>query len=165
MLIATYTAYGFRNNMQNKNIKIQAITNKHKLFNQVKDFAFNCSWRVGKEIAQKFDKLNFDEFERIIIATNNSEICGFCTVVKKDCIPNIPYSPYISDLFVAENYRGNRLSQKLIEFSLKYLKSKGFNKVYIISDHVNLYEKYGFIIIDKQKAPWGSIESIFVKEI
>jgi hypothetical protein len=31
-------------------------------------------------------------------------------------------------------------------------------KVYLVSDHENLYEKYGFRVIDRKTAPWGSEE-------
>lgn len=51
-------------------------------------------------------------------------------------------------MFVGEEYRGNRLSQKTI----------GFDKVYMVSDCENLYEKYGFHVIDRKIAPWGSEE-------
>ena len=66
--------------------------------------------------------------------------------------------PYIGFMFVDELYRGNRLSQQLICYAMDYLKNVGFDKVYIVSDHVNLYEKYGFVIIDRKIAPWGSEE-------
>lgn len=39
-----------------------------------------------------------------------------------------------------------------------------YNKVYIVSDHENLYEKYGFHVIDRKIAPWGSEEKIYVQE-
>ena len=68
-------------------------------------------------------------------------------------------------MFVDEIYRGNRLSQQLICYAMNYLKSIGFNKVYIVSDHVNLYEKYGFEVIDRRIAPWGSEEKIYIQNL
>ena len=47
---------------------------------------------------------------------------------------------------------------------MDYLKSVGFDKVYLVSDHVNLYEKYGFRVIDRKIAPWGSEEKIYMQE-
>lgn len=66
-------------------------------------------------------------------------------------------------MFILEEYRGNRVSQKMIYFAMTYLQGLGFDKVYLISDHINLYEKYGFKIIDKQVAPWGSEEKIYMQ--
>ncbi len=108
---------------------------------------------------------DFKDWERVIVAFNNDEICGYCTVAKTDCIPNLIYTPYIGYLFVDEEYRGNRLSQKLIVYSMKYLKSIGFDKVYLVSDHENLYEKYGFKVIDRKMSPWGSEEKIYIQEL
>ena len=66
--------------------------------------------------------------------------------------------------FVGEKYRGNRLSQQLIQYVVGYIKSMGHNKVYIVSDHENLYEKYGFRVIDRKTAPWGSEEKIYIQK-
>ena len=104
----------------------------------------------------------FLDQERVIVALNCKEICGYCTVSKIDCIPNVPYSPYIGYVFVGEAHRGNRLSEKLVEFSIDQLRRLGFDKVYI---HDNLYEKYGFEVVDQKQAPWGSIEKIYVRKL
>lgn len=82
----------------------------------------------------------FTNWERVIIAHQGEQICGYCTVAEADCIPNVPYTPYIGYIFVGEEHRGNRLSQKLIQFAISYLKGIGFNDVYLVSDHENLYE-------------------------
>ena len=66
-------------------------------------------------------------------------------------------------MFVDEAYRGNRLSQQIISYAMGYLKSVDFDKVYLVSDHENLYEKYGFRVIDRKIAPWGSEEKIYVQ--
>ena len=91
-------------------------------------------------------------------------LCGYCTVSERDCIPDVDYTPYIGFMFVDEEYRGNRLSQKLIQYAIEYIKNVGYDKVYIVSDHVNLYEKNGFRVIDRKIAPWGSEEKIYVQE-
>ncbi len=100
-----------------------------------------------------------------MVALHKNDIAGYCTVAKSDCIPNISYTPYIGYLFVGEKYRGQRLSQKLISFAISYLRTQGFHQVYLVSDHENLYEKYGFKVIDTKTAPWGEIEKIYMREI
>jgi len=47
---------------------------------------------------------------------------------------------------------------------MDYLKTVGFDKVYIVSNHDNLYEKYGFVVIDRKIAPWGSEEKIYMQK-
>ncbi|MBA4688833.1 MAG: GNAT family N-acetyltransferase [Candidatus Galacturonibacter soehngenii] len=85
----------------------------------------------------------------------------YCTFVKEDCIPDCIYTPFIGFVFVEEAYRGNRISQKLINKALNYAKEKGFSSVYICSDENGLYEKYSFKKICKAKDHWGNEEQIF----
>jgi len=115
-------------------------------------------------LANTMDNNAFQDWERIVVAIDNERICGYCTVAKTDCIPDVSYTPYIGFMFVDEAYRGNRLSQQIIYYAMDYLKSVGFDKVYLVSDHENLYEKYGFCVIDRKIAPWGSEEKIYMQE-
>lgn len=141
------------------------LTSADKRWNEVRDYAKNCSWSAGKSLADAMENNLFTEWERVIIALDNQKICGYCTAAKTDCIPDVSYTPYIGYLFIGEEYRGNRLSQKLIQYAMDYLKLTGFDKVHIVSDHENLYEKYGFEIIDRKTAPWGSVEKIYMKRL
>lgn len=146
-------------------MNLKMITSSDKMWSEVRDYAKDCSWDAGKSLANAMDNNLFTEWERVIVALDNQKICGYCTVAKTDCIPNVYYTPYIGYMFVGEEYRGNRLSQKLIQYSMEYLKSIGFDKVHIVSDHENLYEKYGFEIIDRKIAPWGSVEKIYMQQL
>lgn len=146
-------------------MNLKMITSSDKMWSEVRDYAKDCSWNAGKSLANAMDNNLFTEWERVIVALDNQKICGYCTVAKTDCIPNVYYTPYIGYMFVGEEYRGNRLSQKLIQYSMEYLKSIGFDKVHIVSDHENLYEKYGFEIIDRKIAPWGSVEKIYMQQL
>ena len=137
------------------------LTNSHELWKPVKEYAAACSWSAGKSLARDMENGAFSQWERVIVACENQEICGYCTVAKTDCIPNLSYTPYIGYVFVDERYRGHRLSQKMILFAMDYLQKFGFHEVYLVSDHDNLYEKYGFSVIDRVLSPWGSVEKIY----
>ena len=144
---------------------MECMTSSHALWETVKEYAASCSWSAGKSLAHDMENHVFSEWERVIVAHNQGEICGYCTVAKRDCIPDIPYTPYIGYMFVGEPYRGDRLSQDLILFAMAYLEKIGFKEVYLVSDHENLYEKYGFSVVDRALSPWGSIEKIYRKAI
>ena len=142
----------------------RTITPSDELWRKVRNYAEGCSWRAGKKLASAIDHNEFSDWERVIVAVDNENICGYCTVSKTDCIPDVDYTPYIGFIFVGEEYRGSRLSQLLIEYAIDYIKNIGYNRVYIVSDHENLYEKYGFHVIDQKIAPWGSEEKIYMRE-
>ena len=139
------------------------ITSSDKIWQKVRDYAHSCSWKAGKSLAKLMDEDNFSDWEKVITVLNdNEEICGFCTVLKKDCIPDLEYFPNIGYVFIDEAYRGNRLSQKMLNYAMDYLKRVGFEKVYLVSDHENFYEKYGFTVIGKKMAPWGSEQKLYM---
>lgn len=146
-------------------MKFVAITADDSIWRSVIDYAGRCSWRAGKSLASDMNGGKFSDWERVIVALEGDNICGFCTVTKTDCIPDVEYTPYIGFVFVGEEYRGKRLSEKMIGFAGDYLAGTGFEKVYLVSDHDGLYEKYGFRVIDRKMAPWGSEEKIYMKSI
>lgn len=47
------------------------------------------------------------------------------------------------------------MSQKLITCVMEHAKNLGFREIYLVSDHINIYEKYGFIKVDEKPAPWN----------
>ena len=146
-------------------VTIEIIFPTSPLWEPVAQYAAACSWSAGKALAQAMRTGGFTDWERVVAALNKDRVCGYCTCTKTDCIPDVPYMPYIGFVFVDEAYRGNRLSQKMIQAAMDYLKSIGFDQVYLTSDHENLYEKYGFTVIDRKTAFWGAEEKIYVREL
>lgn len=144
-------------------MNFRTITSADELWRKVRNYAESCSWRAGKTLANAMDNHGFVDWERVVVAIDNGKICGYCTVSKTDCIPDVDYTPYIGFMFVGEEYRDHRLSQQLIEYAIDYIKDIGFDRAYIVSDHENLYEKYGFRVIDRKNAPWGAEEKIYMR--
>lgn len=146
-------------------MKFELMMSDHSAWNDVMMYAEKCSWSAGKFLAKEMRNDAFSDWERVIAVFDGDEICGYCTVRKDDCIPDVEYTPYVGYIFVGEAYRGQRLSEKMIDFASDYLKSLGFDRVHIVSDHENLYEKYGFEVIDRKIAPWGSLEKIYIRKL
>jgi len=146
-------------------MEIKAIFPNDELWNKTINYGKNCGWKAGPIFAKQMEQNKFTEWERIFVAVDDNNIAGYCTFVKSDCIPDVKYTPYISCIFVGEQYRGKRLSEKMILTVIEYAKNNKFNEVYIVSNHVNLYEKYGFIRIDEKKDYWNNDEKIYKRII
>lgn len=146
-------------------LRIVSLTPGDDTWQQLITYARDCSWRAGAALAKRMQCGDFSDWECVFAAMHGLNICGYCTVSKADCIPDVPYTPYIGFVFVDENCRGQRLSEKLIACASDYLQSFGFDRVHIVSDHDGLYEKYGFQVIDRKTAPWGSEEKIYMKKL
>ena len=142
-------------------MKIKMLTYNDPLWEKTADYAENCSWEAGYKLSELMRNNGFLDWERVFVVLIDGNIAGYCTLSKNDCIPNVEYTPYVGFIFVGEPYRGNRISGKLCLTAIEYAKSIGFYRVYLVSDHINLYEKYGFIKIDEKEAPWGAMQTIF----
>jgi N-acetylglutamate synthase-like GNAT family acetyltransferase len=145
-------------------LEIKTLTYCDKeLWEEVAMYAGNCSWDVtGKYLSSLMKNNGFSDWERVFVALENHFIAGFCTLSKTSSVLNDIYTPYVGFIFVGEPYRGNRVSEKLCFFAINYAKTVGFDKVYLYSELVNFYEKYGFIKIDEKEAPWGEKLSIYM---
>lgn len=134
-------------------------------WNELIEYAENCSWIAGKHLASMMRNNTFAGWESVFAAITEDEIIGFCTFLKTDYYPENRYSPWISTIFVDEKYRGKRISERMINKVIEYAKEQNFSKVYIPSDMIGMYEKYGFQKIDELQNYDGDIDNIFAKEI
>lgn len=144
---------------------IRPITNKDLLWNNLIKYAKSCSWEAWPVLAKKMEDGEFLDWERIFIATEGKEIIWFCTFTKEDWIPECNYSPFVWFIFVDENYRWRRISEKMINTVEKYVKTLNYKKLYIVSDHKWLYERFWFEKCDEKADEIWRIETIFVRDI
>lgn len=154
-------------------MEIKALVPTDPLWPELMAYAASCSWKAGPFLAKDMENEIFTDWERVFAALESrtgsspkgTEIAGYCTFARKDCIPDVPYTPYIGYMFVDEKYRGRRLSGQLIKAVLDYAGKSGFSRVYLVSGEKGLYEKYGFRKIDEKKDVWGNDEQIFMTEL
>ena len=135
------------------------------LYKKLIDYAENCSWIAGKHLAQILRENNFLEWEAVFAAVSEDEIIGFCTFLETDYYTENRYFPWISSIFVDENFRGKRISFAMIEKAIEHAKLWNFDKVYVPSDMTGFYEKCGFEKIDELMNYGGDTDNIFVREI
>ena len=146
-------------------MNIVSISSNDNLWNKLIDYANSRNWEAWPILAQKMNENNFLDWEKIFVAIENDEIIWFCTFTKEDGIPNYDYSPFVWFMFVDEKYRWKRLSEQMINEVEKYAKTLNFEKLYIVSDHKWLYEKYWFEKCDEKIDEFGRVENIFFREI
>ena len=129
-------------------------------------FAENCSWRAGTELARLMREEAFHSFERVFTAVEGGNIAGFCTLTEKDELPpDSPYTPFIGFIFVDESFRGRRISEQMIRKAVSYAGENGFDKVYLMSGEVGLYEKYGFTKIGDFGTIYGDTDQLFFIDV
>ena len=147
-------------------ITIQKVDKGTKTAEALLEFVENFSWDAVKEhTVRVIRNWEFEEWETPFVAMADDCIVGMVTLMKSDYYPLPEIYPWISTLFVSEEYRGHRISEKLIDFANVYAKSIGFDKTYIPSEHIGLYEKYGYRYVKDIMNYGGEIDRLYAKEI
>ena len=146
-------------------MRVEFLTKESVYWNQTIEYAKKVEWRAGLVLAEMMIDNKFTDFERVVILIDENIIKGFCTIVKEDCLKDVPYTPFIGFLYIDINERGNRYSKVLIDECSKYAFDLGFKKIYLTSDHIGLYEKYGFIKTGKYISIYNNEEQLFEKEL
>lgn len=147
-------------------IELKKVNKGTPMADDLLNFVKNFSWSDVKEhTVRVLENWEFEEWETPFVAIVNGKIVGMVTVMKTDYYPLPEIFPWISTLFVSEAYRGNRISEKLIEFANKYAKEIGFDKTYIPTEHIGLYEKYGYRYVKDIVNYGNGIDRLYVKEL
>ena len=146
--------------------KLHLMTQGHPYWEEAISLADRCSWRAGPLLAEKMKKNDFKEWERVCAACVGGKVAGFCIVAEKDELPEkYPFTPFIGFVFVAEEYRGERLSEGMIREAAAYVSTLGHQKLYIMSGEIGLYEKYGFVKLGEYETIYGDVDQLFVMEL
>lgn len=147
-------------------IKIYKVNPDSELNKKLLTFVENSSWNDTKEhTAKMIRENNFSDWESMFVAMDKDKIVGHASILKTDYYPLPEISPWISIVFVTEEYRGMKISGLMIDFINKYAKELGFDKTYILSEHFGIYKKYGYKYIKDIVNYGGGIDHLFFKRI
>ena len=147
-------------------MNIHIIQQTDSLWIPVAEYANTCSWDACAKMAAEMRDGKFNDWERVFVAEENGNFMGFCALINPQNHPIIAeYKPYIRCVFVDEKYRGQRLSQKLLKAVDEYAKKLGYDKVFLSTWHIGLYEKYGFVKICDKEMRSGYYEGIYEKKL
>ena len=127
-----------------------------------------CDWGAAKFLADLLEQDRFHEMTgdgSLIIMTDEGKIVSFCTLTQKDCVDDNTLFPWIGFVFTSPEYRGNRYSGQLVEYACDKAKEQGFENVYIATDHIGLYEKYGFVYIESRVDLFNDMSRIYQRKL
>ncbi len=147
-------------------LEIRKVDRDTDLADKLIRFVENFSWEEVKEhILWVLRTWQFTDWETMFVATVDGQIVGMTSIMKADYYPLPEIYPWISSVFVTEEYRGHRISEKLINFANVYAKEAGFIRTYIPSEHIGLYEQYGYHYLKDIVNFGNGIDRLYVKEL
>lgn len=107
--------------------------------------------KIDKKINKIISNLNNPNYCKLILLQDNT-LVGFISIFPHDCDERPDLSPWYATMYVKEKFRGNGYSKLLNEAILKDAKSRGFTKIYLKTDLINYYEKFGANYIETLKS-------------
>lgn len=147
-------------------LEIRKVDKDTDLADKLICFVEHFSWEDVKEhTLGMLRNWMFTDWETPFVAIMNGQIVGMVSIMKTDYYPLPEIYPWVSCVFVSEAYRGYRISQKLIDFANEYAKEYGFARTYIPSEHIGLYEKFGYHYLKDITNYGNGIDRLYVKEL
>lgn len=144
-------------------LRIECLRDKPEYAERAVDW-FSSKWNIDREEYEKSIEECIKRTEKLpqwYLLMASDEIIGGCGLIQNDFVDRTDLFPYLCALFIEEKARGNALGSKLLDFVRMDAGLLGFNKIYLCTDHVGYYEKYGWHMIGTGYHNWGETSRIY----
>lgn len=132
-----------------------------------------ADWRAAKYLYEVLTqgqlKERYGESTRLLLLVEDVKLFAFCTLAERDEImeeetePGM--KPWIGFVYTYPACRGKRYSEKLIQHACTLAEQDGYENVYVSSNEIGLYEKYGFVFRKMMHTVWGEETQVFEKRV
>lgn len=125
-------------------------------------------WRAAKFLANLLRKGTFQQAVgggTVYLLMDGENIVSFVTLTRQDCIADETLYPWLGFFYTFPEYRDHRYGGALLEHVSNEAKKQGHKQVYLATDHVGLYEKYGFTFLENRVDIYGENSRIYGKQL
>ena len=147
---------------------IYSLNNK---LEYIEEFALLCHKEWGRfwsndifkeQLQSRIDNTlkRLEKFPTLILLDNDILI-GFISLFENDCVDRRDLSPWYATLYVKVEYRGKGYSKILNDAIIKEARRLNYEKLYLKTELIDFYEKYGFKYLEKM----SNGESIYYKNL
>lgn len=125
-------------------------------------------WGAAKFLAKLLRERSFQQATgggTVYLMMDGENIVSFVTLTRQDCIADESLYPWLGFFYTFPVYRGHRYGGQLLAYAAEEVKKRGCGQVYLATDHVGLYEKYGFSYLENRVDIYGEDSRIYVKTL
>ena len=102
-----------------------------------------------------------DHLPQWYLLMKEDEIIGGAGLITNDFISRGDLYPWICAVYIEEAHRGHAYATLLMEKAKIDTKRFGYQYLYLSTEHLGYYEKYGFSYIGQGYNPWGEESRIY----
>ena len=103
--------------------------------------------KINKKISKIINNFNNPLYCKLVLLDDDILI-GFISIFPTDGDERKDLSPWYATMYVKEEFRGKGYSKILNNAILEEAKNRGFKKLYLKTDLINYYEKFGAIFLE-----------------
>lgn len=109
-------------------------------------FWFSSKWDIPQELYKEsmLESIKEKKIPQWYIIVDEEKIIGGAGVIENDFHNRKDLSPNICALYIEENFRMKGYAKKLLNFIAEDMEKLEVNSLYLITDHINFYEKCGW---------------------
>ena len=148
-----------------KVIEYYKARNKEHWKNEIK----KGDWSAAKLLFSLLDQEKLKELcgqsSEVYLLTDNDKLVSFAVLAEQDEIDVPELSPWIGYVYTFPSYRGNHFAGELSKHICDILKSDRITCVYISSQEIGLYEKYGFTFLKMMVNREGNPTRVYIKNL
>ena len=110
-------------------------------------------WDNQNQVSQFYDEicdlsLTADSLNDFYVLVSDEGIIGCCGLIKNDVLTNSNYYPWITSLYIDENYRGRNYGQLLMNHVIHRAQLLGYSNVYLTTGHNDYYRRHGWFELE-----------------
>lgn len=128
-----------------------------------------CDWSAARFLVKLLNTGTFHEtlggWGDLYLLMDGEKLVSFATMTGQDAARDEAITPWIGFVFTAPEYRGNHYAGRVLAHGEAAAASRGYSKIYIATDHVGLYEKYGYSYQENRIDCWGSDQRVLYKDL
>jgi len=128
---------------------------------------FSSKWGIPYEAYLESIEDSFNnDIPSWYIAIEDDKIIAGMGVIKNDFHSRKDLAPNICAVYTNYKYRHKGIARKLIDYVCLDMKEKGIKRIYIFTDFVGLYERYGFeYFCDAQNEGSNTFSKLYMKNL
>lgn len=128
-----------------------------------------CDWSAARFLRKLLEEGTFHEtlggWGHLYLLMEGEELVSFLTLTGQDAVRDESLTPWIGFVYTVPARRGHRYAGRLLDHACARAAELGYERIYIGTDHVGLYEKYGYRYLEDRIDCWGSRMRVLYRDL